>query len=385
MDKGGGHHSAIIGERAPGRLLTSIYSEMTGSRFGISRQVHRVLGKLARKVSVTHCFGLPSYITIEITNACACTCRLCPVGQQRRSRRVGFISWDQFTALVHSVRSHVKCLNLHNWGDPFLHPQIYQMISYAASEGIYVYASSTLRDFNTCDAESLVRSKLNALTVSLHAASEDSYRDYQPARSRNDVTLVEALEKVKAISSAKARLRSPFPCITLSSIVTRNNEHELPQFIRLANELGVRHSIWEASLNLRFLPYDRHMGRRDVDEATLRLERQSVVNGWLPKNNKHVNQYYAYVRDHDGGLPPVVPKWFSCNAPWESVVISSNGDVNLCCGSFSTSDSVGNVFDTPLRKIWNNDLYKAARRNILGRSRPSDQNVQCRECPGALL
>ncbi|MEF8700280.1 MAG: SPASM domain-containing protein, partial [Candidatus Accumulibacter sp. UW20] len=63
----------------------------------------------------------------------------------------------------------------------------------------------------------------------------------------------------------------------------------------------------------------------------------------------------------------------------------SNGDVNLCCGSYAASDRMGNVFESPLSKIWNNRLYRAARRSISCRSAPDMPKVLCVDCPGRLL
>ena len=78
-------------------------------------------------------------------------------------------------------------------------------------------------------------------------------------------------------------------------------------------------------------------------------------------------------------------KLFDCDWPWERVVISWNGDVNLCCGGFSVGERVGNVFDTPLRDIWNGPSYRAARANIAGREARQAKSVQCRSCSGRLL
>lgn len=170
----------------------------------------------------------------------------------------------------------------------------------------------------------------------------------------------------------------------LGFIVTRNNEHEIKILLELAHQLKVDYSIEKASLNLRFLPYDRMMNLRSVDEATLQQERKALTEQWLPREDRYVNEYYRYIRDHDGALPPTNLKWFTCEWPWQAMVISWNGDVNLCSGSYTSQDSIANVFELPVRKIWNNVLYRSARRNIACQSGVNAPQIPCNGCPGRL-
>lgn len=361
------------------------WREITASRHGFTRLLHALVGKLQGKTQMTYLLGLPTYISIELTNRCACTCALCPVGQRIYSRRLGNMPWEQFTWLVDQVSSHARFIGLYNWGDPFLHPRVYDMISYVASKKIYVKVSSTLRNWDPAQAEHLVRTGLDELKVSLHGASEETYRDYQPSHSRTDISFADALERIRALQLAKQRLGLTKPNITLGFIVTSNNEHEIDKLLEIARQLGVDYSLEETSLNLRFLPYDRMMNSRGVDEASLQQERKTLIERWLPKEDRYVNEYYRFIRAHAGILPPADSKWFSCKWPWQQVVISSNGDVNLCCGSYSINDRIGNVFELPLRKIWNNALYRAARRNIARCSGTNVPPVLCAGCPGRLL
>jgi MoaA/NifB/PqqE/SkfB family radical SAM enzyme len=371
-------------EKSTSRLQNA-FGELRTSRHAFRRLTHAVLIELQYKLGLSYLFGLPNYVSLEVTNLCACTCALCPVGQRRQSRDWGRMPFEKYKDVVDQMSSHIRSLNLYNWGDPFLHPAIYEMISYASSKKIYTSLSSTLRDWRVDDADRLVESGLSKLIVSMHGASEETYRDYQPLKSRADLSFSDAIERVKTIALARKRLGSNTPKITLNFIVTRKNEHEMEKFRDLARTLGVKYSFSETSLNLRMLPFDRKMVLRNVDEITLRRERKDACERWLPESKNLINDYYIFVRDNNGELPPIEQKWFGCNRPWKSVVISWNGDVNLCCGSYEVSERVGNVFDEPLRKIWNNPHYRAARNNILGRVSKNGCSVQCEECSGLLL
>lgn len=66
-----------------------------------------------------------------------------------------------------------------------------------------------------------------------------------------------------------------------------------------------------------------------------------------------------------------------CDVPWMgNTVVRADGQVSLCCFS---SAKVGNVNDTPLREIWNNDQMRRIRRSLRDQTLPPE----CRSpsCP----
>lgn len=66
-----------------------------------------------------------------------------------------------------------------------------------------------------------------------------------------------------------------------------------------------------------------------------------------------------------------------CDVPWMgNTVVLANGDVNFCCFSDAV---VGNVKETPLRSIWNNETMRRIRRALRDQELPPE----CRSssCP----
>jgi MoaA/NifB/PqqE/SkfB family radical SAM enzyme len=354
--------------------------ELLLSPRGFSRLLNLALAKFERRLGSAQMLAMPTSVAIEVTNTCNGGCLLCPVGQSRKSRPPGFMEWDLFRRLADEIAGHARFVGLYNWGEPFLHPRIYDMIFYVTEKRIYTKLSSNMHTFDPANAEKLVHTGLDELAVSLHGLSEESYRAYQPRHS-----LAEVINKVKTVVAAKNRLGSRTPTIHLGFIVTRHNEHEVEELPKLAAALGVNYLLQETSLNLRFLPQDRQMSPRNADEATLRQERLVLAEEWLPHDNRFVKPYYCYVRTHGGELPSVEQVPFTCESPWNQMIVCWDGDVNLCCGSFDKAHSVGNVFDQSVRQVWNNRFYQAARCRIRGRAKKDDPQVICNECVGGLL
>ncbi len=350
------------------------------SKLSIPNILNAGLVVLQSRLQATYCVGMPTYVTIEPTNECMGGCVLCPVGQERLGRPRGRMAWKDFKRLITQISDYSKFISMYKWGEPLMHPHIYDMIRYAKRRGIYTRMSSNLHPFRVEDAGVLVQTGLDELVVSLHGLSEETYQKYKPGHYFRKV-----IEKVEVLVEAKKRLQYKTPHIRLNFVVHRKNEHEVSSVPKFAASLGVDHLLVEVSLNLRFLPYDRQMVRRPVNEAQLCAERLALMDHWLPKDQKRVHEGYRRIRRGKGRMPGGEDRLFQCLAPWRQMFICWNGDVDLCAGGYEEKHSVGNVFNEPVRRIWNNLHYQAARRAICGRRRSTDLRVLCDHCPGVLL
>ena len=331
--------------------------------------------------------GMPYRMKIEPTNICNTHCQLCPTGVGVPGRAKGKMDFEQFRRLIDRYRRFLYTLDLSMWGDPLIVPDIYRMIRYAHDRGVWTYLSSNLHAVkpDRGQADALVRSGLDMLTCSLHGASQETYEQYQPGKQLDG-----SIEKIKAIVAAKQRLGSATPAIQLNFVVTRFNEHEIEDFRRLAESLGCKAVFSSPSLNLRYLDEPR------PHATALTVEGQSIedadpvkrhLDHWLPTNDEYVIEPYRLIRD--GKLDDQQfngRKVMDCQWPWKDCVINWDGSVVTCCGVFETDFDMGNVFERPLREIWNSKSYRMARRSF---KRPApdatDHANPCRDCPGFML
>jgi len=361
------------------RILTALQISFS-SPYGICRVFNTVVNKIQAELKMEYLFAMPHTFAIEITNCCNSNCVLCPVGEGYKSRPFGYMSWDRFRRIIDEISQYATFIGLYNWGEPLLHPRVYDMIKYVAAHGVHTSVSTNLHAFRTDDAERLVKTGLNKLGVACHGLTQKTYSTYQPGK-KLDIFI----EKIKAIVDAKHRLNSKTPEINLDFIVRKDNEHEIVMLPDFAKRLEVGYLLEEVSLNLRFIGLDEHMQPRKVSEEKLCQERLARMKQWLPKDDSRVNPFYLRIRENNGRIPQLEKRLFKCTFPWHHMIICWDGDVNLCCGSFEKKHSVGNVFEESIRKIWNNKYYQAARRSILNRHRKNDVFVLCDTCPGMLL
>lgn len=322
--------------------------------------------------------GLPYLVKIEPTNICNSNCQLCPTGRGFHGRSKGRMSFERYKYIVDQIKDFAYVLDLSNWGDPLVVPEIYDMIRYAHESGLWTYISSNLHAFSIKDgdADRLVSSGLDMLNCSLHAATDQTYKIYQPGKS-----LYSVIEKIEAIQDAKKRLGRKRPVVQLYFVVMRHNEGEMGEFVRLAHELGCRAVFSKVSLNLRFIDKDKTLKPLGLSEEEKNRRIKEIKERWLPRNPAWVPSWY------NGGIKGK-RSWFDikpirCSWPWRNIVINWNGDVTVCCGVFNPAYVLGNVFERPIREIWNDIGYRLSRRSF--KVPLEDRRAEpCASCIGVL-
>ncbi len=328
--------------------------------------------------------GLPYRMKIESTNICNTHCQLCPTGIGLKGRPKGKMGFEQFKALIDQLKGSLYVLDLSMWGDPLIVPDIYRMVRYAHDAGIWTYLSSNLHAFKPGkgQAEAIVESGLDMLTCSLHGASQATYELYQPGK-----TFAESVEKVRLLVATRDRLGSATPAIQLNFVVTRHNEHEKAAFQRLADDLGCKAVFSMPSLNVRFLGHDQNLVPLGLAEDVLAKKRLEHLRHWLPSDKTYVLDAYEQMLEgkYEAGAWNG-RKAFDCAWPWQASVINWDGNVSLCCGSFHPDEDMGNVFQTPFRKVWNGRAYRLSRRSFRRPVGGGDlKTAACATCPGFMV
>lgn len=87
---------------------------------------------VARKLSLR---SLPPKIIVDPANVCNLRCPLCATGAGTLAQKSGYIRHELFRKVFGQVRDEVAFVNLYNWGEPFLNPDIFKIIAEVAQSG----------------------------------------------------------------------------------------------------------------------------------------------------------------------------------------------------------------------------------------------------------
>jgi MoaA/NifB/PqqE/SkfB family radical SAM enzyme len=332
------------------------------------RLINWLLLELHERLRLARIRAYPDKLIIETINACDGTCKLCPVGEGRRSRPARVLDMALYQRFIDELAPYAREVHLENWGEPTLDPHLVARIRYAHKRNLYTFVSTTLHRISPAGAEALVSSGLDRIAISLHAVSQKTYESYQPGHSLDGV-----LANVRMLVAARTKLGMETPRVTLLFVRSRQNADELHLIPALVRDLGADDSlIGSISINGRFLWSDLSMNPRELTEQQFQDELRARAETWLPDD---------VLSDFDPTLR-AIPKLPTCDRLWRMGVLNSDGAVPPCCDVFRPENNFGNYDGSQaFQKIWNNDRFLRARRSF-GARPPTDQELICLDCPG---
>lgn len=298
--------------------------------------------------------AFPFEVIIDPINICNLHCPLCPTGQGKNTRPLGRMNFEQFRHIIDQLFYYLYKIRLYNWGEPFLHKDIYKMIEYTAKKNISVEISTNLNAFKPEDADRLVQSGLELLVVSLDGADQETYSHYRIGGNFERV-----IENISAIVEAKKKAGSRFPVVEVQFLIMKHNENKIDAIKDLTERLGVdRLRLGPVTINWR--------NRED--------------HSWLPSNDQMSR--YDFLRSYD----KIYARRKLCEWLWRSAVINWDGSILPCCVFEGPKAEFGSLSENTFAEIWNNSCYQRARavftanRNITGK-----MNIcqRCKKIPWA--
>ena len=308
--------------------------------------------KFQKLVKLEKVWGMPYKYTIDPLNICNLRCPLCPTGLGILKRDKGKMPLANFKQLIDEIAPYAYYVELYNWGEPFLHPQIFEMIHYASTKRISVRLSSNFNYFSEKMAVEAIKSGLDAIIVSLDGATQETYEKY-----RRKGNLTKVLENIRMLVKEKKRANSSLPFITLRMLVNRYNESEIEAMRELAHDLGVDAFT---------------IGTLFIDTTN-----RDQVNEWLPKNESL--SFYSYSSEE-------LQNVWSCSDLWESMAINWDGGLAPCCWLHDEEHDFGNVFEHSIKEIWNSQPYIVSRRIFSSNRKKEGQLLTiCTTCKGRPL
>ena len=126
-----------------------------------------------------HVEGYPYMLQIEPTNRCNLQCPLCPAGTNRLERERRDLTLDEFKTIIDDMEDYLLFLILWEWGEPFMHPQLPEIINYAHERDIKTLTSTNAHFLH--DEEYLKRilqSGLTTLIIAIDSLEQERYEVY---------------------------------------------------------------------------------------------------------------------------------------------------------------------------------------------------------------
>jgi MoaA/NifB/PqqE/SkfB family radical SAM enzyme len=292
----------------------------------------------------------PQSIRLEASSFCQLRCPSCPTTARVIHPAIGsgYLKFEDFKRLV-DANPQVKTIELSNYGEIFLNPQLSRILEYAHHKGvdITILNGANLNHVKPGVLEALVKYRVRALSCSIDGASPETYRIY---RVRGDFDVV--IRNIETINAFKRQYGSDYPKLKWQFVIFGHNEHEIPLARAMAEKLGMdffAKLTWDTFSPIR----DKDFVRAQTGLAALTREEHERMHG----------------RPYTDGL---------CRQLWDDPQINWDGKNLGCCRNF-WGDFGGNAFADGLLATINHPKIAYARAMLKGEKPPRD-DIPCTTC-----
>lgn len=182
----------------------------------------------------------PEILLIEPTVNCNLNCPTpCGINFPRSAacrRNARVMPLNLFKKIIDGLKENIKNIGLFNYGEPFMHPQISEMIEYTRQKCPDTHLSASTNGMPLANEELLRKitySGIDQLLFSVDGATQDTYEKYR--RGGNLEAILKAMEKI-------IRLRKnnkPQVIWRYILFAWNDSDRELKEAERLAKDIGV--------------------------------------------------------------------------------------------------------------------------------------------------
>ena len=281
----------------------------------------------------------PTSIMIEPTNHCNSYCALCPTGSRALRRPKGYMSEFLFQKIIDETAEYGTSITLWHYGEPFLHPKIFNMIHYAVERNLPVISSTNGYVFyNNSSINDLILSGLSKLIVSIDGPSSEINSIY-----RKGVDLDRVIKGMEYFYRERSKVntnQNSLPKIVVQMIVFKHNQDEIDAVHKIAQRFDASFELKTANLNM--VP--------DVN-----------FESYLPDNEGYRRYFWEANNNrwqHLGNFTN------SCSFVDTGMAINWDGTVNPCCYDYQADYNLGNVNQKSLADIWIGEPLENLRKQI---------------------
>ena len=289
----------------------------------------------------------PRQIQIEITNRCNMDCPMCQ--REDLGIELEHMSWSHFTTVVDKLGQH-EYITLTGWGEPFIHPRVFDMIAYCKERGHKVMVTSNGLFTKPSMVDDILNSAVDTITFSIDSVN-----------GNETVTDGHTSNKVYENIEAVVKGRKPGTLgVRLQATLHMGCENDLYDVIRYGARIGCD-IINVGRLDRQFRPNlerpDSQQERFIFLKADEIARSCSIQLDWLQYSVSSGLTRFVYrllkKKLHRSGQ--------YCLKTFDYAYITREGDVTPCC--LLPNAKMGNLLHGSLGSIWKNEKFDHFREN----------------------
>lgn len=278
--------------------------------------VKELLAQVQFRRGAESAWTAPRAVRFEITNRCNLKCVMCPQPETMK-RPKGHLDFELYRRFL-DANPGVEEVDLFNWGEPLLHPQICDFVGEASSRGLYTRLVTNAVLLDERRAEGLVRAGLREILFSFDGVGEDFERI-------RGIPIDRPLANVKGFLATRRRLGAD-----------------------VRASINITHSRWN---------------RGRVESAAAELSALGVDAVMIQPSEDYAPTYRRRV---------------PCFEPYRYAVVLSDARVVPCCVDFEGELEFGTIAEEiDLRRLYDGPRIRSLRRRLRS---PSTMPPLCSRC-----
>lgn len=341
--------------------------------------LNRTLKKINKTVSPGKLFFEPEYLILGVNNVCNLHCKMCDVGTENvetnfAQNLVGShpinMPIELFKQIVDEAAQDFPNVKIgYAFTEPLVYPHLKESLIYAKQKGIKTTVTTNALNLKR-KAEDLIEGGVEELFISLDGLEKT--HNYIRGNNKSFQKAIEGIEYLQSFENA--------PDISIFCVITEWNFTELKQFTDYFAHLPVKHVGF---MHQNFITRDVADGHNSLYGSLYRATHSNIEETDFAKIdlrrldqeiNEIKNQNYLFKTSfspeikglenlHTYYHQPEVKLGKTCNDVFTNVMIKSDGSIipsHGRCYNFS----MGNIYDKPLKEIWNDSPYAKFRNEL---------------------
>ena len=312
----------------------------------------------------------PVCLYLETTNRCNLLCTTCPRTYADLEPEAD-MSWELFTSIVGQVPNVARVV-LHGVGEPMLVRDLPRRVRYLKERGIYVLFNTNGTALTLRKGRELAEAGLDELRVSLDAADAQTFLK---VRGKDDFGRI--VRNVRAFTEMQAKEGLERPRVSLWLTGLKETVAQLPDFVRIAHEIGVREVYLQRLVFCEQTPFgmatpDQALFEHLTEQEARHLaaaEAQAAALGMSFNASGATEPGESLARTTE------TSPWSLCRRPWTVMYFTANGRALPCCiAPFSQAGyenyTLGDATEQTVPEIWNGQAYRAFRADLQSAAPP---------------
>jgi len=300
----------------------------------------------------------PVFISIAPSNRCNLTCKMCEIWKIKFRDKRPELTNKEMKKTILDLKKWLGTFDLNlAGGEPFMRPDMIDIMKYAAELGLNVYTTSNGVMFNKKKCDELVEAGVRGISISLDSLDPEIHNHIRNTKTGFNKTMenIKYLNKIRD-NKMDLNLATVFMGYNLESILplvdfVEKNKLTGINFQPLIHNFGTEYTP-QWFKKSEFWPKPEQLDR--IDEVLDELIKRKKAGAPLHNPIKQFEVMKKYFRN------PLAHAKKVCNVGTKNFAISEYGEV-LICYFFKP---IGNIKDTKPEVLWKSKAAQDMRKRI---------------------